>query len=91
MSLAGKHVAEQTLEACLDVLVPLLVAGQSERGTPTTLSRKPITPSLGKHAVVRGSQALPEGCKPRQTTAQVLDRVAGNALGMRVMPVMRVQ
>jgi hypothetical protein len=34
---------------------------------------------------VRGSQALPDGFKPRETTIQVLDRVAGKPLGMRVM------
>lgn len=66
-------------------VLQLLVAGESERGTPTTLSLKPIALSMGGHAVVRGSQALPEGFKPRQTTVQVLDKVAGKPLGMRVM------
>jgi len=66
-------------------VVQLIVAGESERGTPTTLSLKPIALSMGGHAVVRGSQPLPEGFKPRQTTVQVLDRAAGKALGMRVM------
>jgi hypothetical protein len=66
-------------------VMQLTVAGQSARGPETTVSLKPVTLALGSHEVVRGSQALPEGFKPRETTVQVLDRVAGKALGMRVM------
>jgi hypothetical protein len=35
--------------------------------------------------VVRGSLALPDGFRPRQTTVQVLDRPGGKLLGMRVI------
>jgi hypothetical protein len=66
-------------------VLQLMVVGQSAKGPDTTVALKPVTLALGGHEVVRGSQALPEGFKPRETTIQVLDRVAGKSLGMRVM------
>lgn len=61
------------------------VAGQSAAGAETAIALKPVSVSIGTHEIVRGSLALPDGFKPRQATIQVLDRVAGNPLGMRVM------
>jgi hypothetical protein len=66
-------------------VLQLTVAGQPARGPETSVALKPVTLALGSHEIVRGSQPLPEGFKPRETTVQVLDRVAGKALGMRVM------
>jgi len=66
-------------------VMQLTVVGESARGTPTTLALKPIALNLGSHEVMRGSLPLPEGFKPRQTTVQVLDGVAGKPLGMRVL------
>ena len=66
-------------------VMQLTVAGESARGMPTTLELKPIALNLGSHEVMRGSLPLPEGFKPRQTTVQVLDGVAGKPLGMRVI------
>lgn len=66
-------------------VLQLTVAGLSARGPETTVALKPVTLALGSHEVVRGSQPLPEGFKPRETTIRVLDRPAGNSLGMRVM------
>ena len=63
------------------------VAGESARGGETTAALKPVELSIGSHQVLRGSLPLPEGFRPRQTTIQVLDRVGGRALGMRVMQV----
>ena len=63
------------------------VAGESARGGEATAALKPVELSIGSHQVVRGSLPLPEGFRPRQTTIQVLDRVGGKALGMRVMQV----
>lgn len=62
----------------------LSATGESARGGEVTVPLKPVEVSIGSHAIVRGSQPLPEGFKPRQTTIQVLDR-AGKPLGMRVM------
>lgn len=68
-------------------LLRLAVAGESARGLAETVTLEPVSLSLGRHEVVRGSAALPEGFKPRQTTVQVLDRDAGKALGMRILRV----
>ena len=68
-------------------VLQLTVAGQPARGPETTVALKPVTLALGSHQIVRGSQPLPEGFTPRETTIQVLDRVAGKPLGMRVMRV----
>lgn len=78
---------ERTSGKPLPGVLQLVVAGESERGTPSTVALKAIAVSVGSHEVVRGSQALPAGFRPRQTTIQVLDRGAGQSLGMRVLPV----
>jgi len=72
-------------------VMQLMVVGLPAHGPETTVALKPVTLALGSQAIVRGSQALPEGFTPRETTVQVLDRVAGQSLGMRVMRVMRVK
>ena len=41
--------------------------------------------SVNSTQSLRGSVPLPETFNPRQTTIQVLDRVGGKLLGMRVM------
>jgi hypothetical protein len=69
----------------IPAVLQFVVAGESARGSPTTLALKPITVSIGSHEVLRGSVSMPEGFKPQKATVQVLDRVAGKALGMRVM------
>ncbi|MBA3597269.1 MAG: hypothetical protein H0W40_07820 [Methylibium sp.] len=66
-------------------VMQFVVAGQSARGTPTSVPLKPIPISVGSHESLRGSLPLPEGFDPRQATINVLDRVDGNRLGMRVM------
>lgn len=69
----------------LSGVLQLTVTGQTARGPDASVALKPVALELGNHEVVRGSQALPEGFKPRETTVQVLDRAAGKPLGMRVM------
>jgi len=66
-------------------VMQLVVAGASARGADTAVTLKPVALSLGSHQVVRGSLPLPDGFRPRQTTVQVLDRIGGKALGMRVI------
>lgn len=65
-------------------VMQLVVSGESARGVETTVTLKPVSLSIGSHEVVRGSLPLPEGFKPHQTTIQILDKVAGRPLGMRV-------
>jgi hypothetical protein len=66
-------------------VMQLTVTGDSARGSETSVPLKPVTVSIGSHEVLSGSVALPEGLRPRQTTIQVLDRVGGRSLGMRVV------
>jgi hypothetical protein len=66
-------------------VMQLVVAGESARGTESTVTLKPVELSIGAHEIVRGSLPLPDGFRPRQVTIQVLDRVAGKSLGLRVM------
>jgi hypothetical protein len=66
-------------------VMQLVVTGESARGAESTVTLKPVTLSVGSYEIVRGNLPLPEGFRPRQTTIQVLDRVAGKPLGMRVM------
>ena len=66
-------------------VMQLVVAGESPRGSETAATLKPVVLSIGSHQIVRGSLPLPDGFRPRQTTVQVLDRVGGNLLGMRVL------
>ncbi len=66
-------------------VMQLTVAGESARGAESTITLKPVAVTIGKYENLRGTQPLPEGFKPRRTTINVLDRVDGKALGMRVM------
>ena len=69
----------------LSGVVQLSVLGLNARGAETTVSLKPVDVSIGLQALVRGSQPLPDGVRPRQVTISVLDGAAGKTLGMRVM------
>jgi hypothetical protein len=68
-------------------VLQLVVVGDGARGGDTTVSLKPVAIAVGAHETVRGSLSLPDGFKPRQATVNVLDRVGGKQLGMRVMHV----
>ena len=68
-------------------VMQLTVAGESGRGAENSITLKPVAVSVGKYESLRGVLPLPEGFKPRQTTINVLDRVDGKRLGMRVMHV----
>ncbi|MFI4932208.1 MAG: hypothetical protein ACHP83_18330 [Burkholderiales bacterium] len=57
------------------------VAGGAER----YVTLDPIKVSVTANQSLRGSVPLPDAFTPRQTTIQVLDRVGGKQLGMRVM------
>ena len=69
----------------LSGVMQFVVSGESARGSETALSLKPVPISVGSFESLRGKLPLPEGFKPRQTTINVLDRVEGKLLGMRVI------
>jgi hypothetical protein len=66
-------------------VLQLAVSGQTARDVEGRVALAPVPLKLGAHEVLRGSAALPEGFRPRQTTIQVLDRPGGSQLGMRVL------
>jgi hypothetical protein len=65
-------------------VMQLIVAGASGRAT---VALAPVPISVGLYDTVRGTLPLPQGLKPRQTTIQILDKVGGKLMGMRVMNV----
>lgn len=67
-------------------VMQLVVAGASGRAADT-VALAPVPISVGLYETVRGSLPLPQGFKPRQTTINVLDKVGGKLMGMRVMNV----
>jgi hypothetical protein len=67
-------------------VMQLVVAGQSGRAGDT-VALDPVPVSVGLYDTVRGSVPLPRGFKPRQTTIQVLDKVGGKLMGLRVINV----
>ena len=66
----------------LAAAIQFVVAGDTARGTPGTFTSQQMPLSIVSQQIVRGSLALPDGMKPRQTTIQVVDR-GGKLLGMR--------
>ncbi|HUP10424.1 MAG TPA: hypothetical protein VMU47_24940 [Caldimonas sp.] len=66
-------------------VMQLLVDGAPARGPERRVALEPVPVSVGRYDSVRGTAALPEGFHPRQTTVQVLDRIGGKLLGMRIM------
>jgi hypothetical protein len=69
----------------LSGVMQFIVAGDSGRNPEATVALQPVAITVGRHETLRGSVALPDGFKPRQTTIHVLDRPEGKLLGMRVM------
>lgn len=67
-------------------VVVFIVAGLPASGGPeTTVTSKPVPLAVNPYENLRGKLPLPEGFRPRQATIQVLDRVDGRPMGMRVM------
>lgn len=78
---------DRTGGAPLGGVVQFVVAGASDKGTADTITLKPVPVSIDRYDSVHGSQPLPQGFRPRQTTIHVLDRIGGKLLGMRVINV----
>jgi hypothetical protein len=70
-------------DAPLPAVMQFVVKGTSA-GAERFVTLEPIKVSVTGQSV-RGSVPLPDAFTPRQTTIQVLDRVGGKQLGMRVM------
>jgi hypothetical protein len=66
-------------------VMQFVVAGVGPGGAERHITLEPIKISVAAHQSLRGSLALPDSFTPRQTTINVLERVGGKPLGMRVM------
>jgi hypothetical protein len=69
----------------ISAVLQFVVAGDSAKGTPATVTSKPLPVTVNKHDSFGGDLPLPEGFRPRQATVNVLDRPEGKLLGMRVL------
>jgi hypothetical protein len=67
-------------------VMQFVVVGASGRAADT-VTLAPVPVSIGLYDTVRGKLPLPKGFKPRQTTIQVLDKVGGKLMGLRVINV----
>jgi hypothetical protein len=72
--------ANQPVAGVMQFVVSGLVGGVERH-----ITLEPIKVSVNSAQSLRGSVPLPDTFNPRQTTIQVLDRVGGKLLGMRVM------
>jgi hypothetical protein len=71
-------------DAPLTAVMQFVVMGMAG-GTERHITLEPIKVSVASDQSLRGSVSLPDSFNPRQTTIQVLDRIGGKLLGMRVM------
>lgn len=69
----------------MSAVLQLSIVGDGASGAEARVVSRPVALSVGSHEVVRGTQPLPDGFRPRQATILVLDRPEGRQLGMRVM------
>ena len=67
-------------------VMQFVVSGASSRAEDV-VKPAPVPVSIGSYDSVRGTLPLPKGFKPRQATIQVLDKVGGKLMGMRVINV----
>jgi hypothetical protein len=67
-------------------VLQFVVAGASGRGDDT-VTLAPVPVSVGRYDTVHGTLPLPQGFKPRRATVNVLDKVGGKLMGMRVINV----
>lgn len=66
-------------------VIQFVVAGDSARGSSSSVALKPLPVSIGRYQSLRGSLPLPADFRPAQATIRVLDRADGQQHGMRVM------
>jgi hypothetical protein len=65
-------------------VVKFTVEGDAAAGKASTFTAPVVNVSIGAQQMVRGDITLPDGLKAQQVTVQVLDRLGGRPLGMRV-------
>lgn len=66
-------------------VMQVVIAAESARGQEKSVTLEPVSFSVGSFENLRGKLRLPDGFKPQKATINVLDRVDGKQLGMRIM------
>ena len=69
-------------------VMQVVLAGEPSRGgADNSVTLEPVAVSVDRYESLRGSLRLPSGVRPRQVTVNVLDRVDGKRLALRVVKV----
>lgn len=68
-------------------VMQLVVSGKQPNGHAERVTLEAVPVQVGEYLHVKGEQALPKGFAPEQTWIHVLDKLAGNRVGMRVINV----
>ena len=72
-------------EKPLDGTMQLVVSGKKANGTPERVTLPIVPVQVGNYLHVKGQEALPSGFEPNQTSIRIVDKVAGQQVGMRVI------
>ena len=67
-----------------DGTLQMVVTGKKASGTPERVTLPAVPVQVGEYLHVKGLEELPSGFEPNQTSIRVLDKVAGQQVGMRV-------
>lgn len=74
-------------EKPLNGTMQLIVSGRKANGTAERVTLPAVPVQVGNFLHVKGQEALPSGFEPNQTAIRVLDKIAGQQVGMRVINV----
>lgn len=72
-------------EKPLDGTLQMVVSGRKAGGAPDKISLPAVPVHVGHYLHVKGLEALPSGFEPGQTSIRVIDKAAGQQVGMRVV------
>ena len=67
-----------------DGTLQMVVTGKKASGTSERVTLPAVPVQVGDYLHVKGLEELPSGFEPNQTSIRVLDKVAGQQVGMRV-------
>ena len=72
-------------EKPLDGTLQMVVSGRKANGAADRVTLPTVAVQVGSFLHVKGQEKLPSGFEPNQTSIRVLDKIAGQQVGMRVI------
>ena len=72
-------------EKPFDGTVQMVVSGKKAGGAPERVTLPAVPVHIGDYLHIKGLEELPSGFEPSQTSIRVLDKIAGQQVGMRVI------